>query len=100
MTVRQIRIQYLLAPAKLFIHNDFFFLLLFCWALALVSKVCFSFQFCFYCLKMCVVYINFTFSFRVFLKLLLFGRHMSGIGLAKSLQILQLKKPPKKQKTC
>lgn len=25
MTVRQIRIQYLLAPAKLFIHNDFFF---------------------------------------------------------------------------
>lgn len=29
MTVRQIRIQYLLAPAKLFIHNDFFFLLLF-----------------------------------------------------------------------
>lgn len=24
MTVRQIRIQYLLAPAKLFIHNDFF----------------------------------------------------------------------------
>lgn len=97
MTVRQIRIQYLLAPAKLFIHNDFFFLLLFCWALALalVSKVCFSFQFCFYCLKMCVVYINFTFSFRFFFKLLLFGRHMSGIGLAKSLQILQLK-----QKTC